>query len=373
MNPESTQNPAPYVSSPSLTSRMSLSTITKQEIGALFLQISIMLNAHLPLLEVIEVCAKNTQKHALKQILKQIAYRLNLGQKLSSILKEYRIIFGNLTWNMVILGEKSGNLGEIFAMLSTHLAREHKNKGKLKRALFYPLLVLVSIIGAFMGIVLFVLPHFLSLFEDFNANLPIYTKILIVIESFLRDFWLLCLGFLFLSALSLCIAYSRFFVFRFTLHSLILHLPFIGEIIKSNAFYQYSFTLFLQLKSSIPLDVALKLTNECIVNLKLQHQANKILESIKNGKGFSTALIEIGFLDDIALALINAGERSGQLPQMLEICAMKFQENAQEKIDFLISLVEPILSVIMGVLLLFLALGVFVPMWDISSSAIGGI
>lgn len=359
-------------SMPSPTSQIIHSRINKQEISALFLQISIMLNAHLPLLEVIEVCAKNAKKKALKQILNEIAYRLNLGQNLSSILKEHRALFGNMTWNMVILGEKSGNLGEIFAMLSAHLAREHKNRGKLKRALFYPLLILMGIIGAFVGIMLFVLPHFLSLFEDFNANLPIYTKILIATESFLRDFWLTSLGILFLSALSLYIAYSRFFAFRFALHSFILHLPFLGEIIKAHAFYQYNFTLFLQLQSSIPLDVALSLTNACLNNLKLQSQAQEILESIKNGKGFSTALVEMDFLDDISLALINAGERSAQLPQMLEVNAMRFQEMAQERIDFLISLVEPILSLIMGVLLLFLALGVFVPMWDMSSSAISG-
>lgn len=351
---------------------LAFNAFTSQELSVLFLQISIMLKAHLPLLEVIEVCAKNTKTRISKQILLEIAYRLNLGQKLSAILEEYRHIFGNLTWNMVALGEKSGNLGEIFAMLSTHFAIEHKNKGKIKRALFYPSLVLLSIVGAFVGIILFVLPHFLTLFADFNASLPIYTRILINIESFVRDFWLFGLELLGVMIITFFMAYTRFFTLRFKLHALSLHLPFIGEILKMHAFYQFAFTLSLQLKSSIPLDTALSHTHQCIQNLKVQQQTKDILESIQNGKAFSSILAEINFLDDISLALINAGEKSVQLPEMLSVCAQRFQEDSQEKMDFLISLVEPILSLLMGALLLFLALGVFVPMWDMSSSAMGG-
>ena len=139
--------------------------ITKQDIAALFMQISTMLSASLPILEVIEVCAKNTKKSPLKRTLLEIAYRLNLGQKLSLAFKEHRAIFGDMTWNMIALGEKSGELGEIFKMLSNHLIKEYKNKRKIKRALFYPTLVLLSIIGAFIGLVLFVLPEFLMMFE----------------------------------------------------------------------------------------------------------------------------------------------------------------------------------------------------------------
>lgn len=150
--------------------------ITSQDISALFLQISIMLSASLPILEVIEVCAKNTKKPPLKRVLLEIAYRLNLGQKLSVSFKEHSDIFGDMAWNLIVLGEKSGELGEIFKMLSNHSIKEHKNKNSIKRALFYPLLVLISIVGAFVGLVLFVLPEFLVMFEEVNANLPIYTQ-----------------------------------------------------------------------------------------------------------------------------------------------------------------------------------------------------
>ena len=128
-----------------------LDRITSQDISALFLQISIMLSASLPILEIIEICAKNTKKPKLKHILLEIAYRLNLGQKLSIGFKEHRDIFGDMVWNMIALGEKSGDLSEIFKMLSKHSIREYKNKNKLKRALFYPLLVFISIIGAFVA------------------------------------------------------------------------------------------------------------------------------------------------------------------------------------------------------------------------------
>lgn len=345
------------------------SKITKQDISALFLQISIMLCASLPILEVIQVCAKNTKKIALKRILLEIAYRLNLGQKLFVAFKEHKHIFGDMTWSMLALGEKSGELGEIFKMLSAHLAREHKNKSKVKRALFYPLLVLISIIGAFVGIVMFVLPEFLVMFEELSVNLPIYTRILIYMQSFFEHFGLIfILGLLFMAFGSQKL-YKHSLDFKHKIHTLILHLPFVGEIIKLNFFYQYTFTLFLQLKSATPLDLALSLSNNALSNLALKAQFNKVLEYVKNGKSLSLALIQEEMLDEISLALLAAGEQSGKLPEMLEVCAKRFEEIAQEKIDFLISLIEPILSLCMGMLLLFLALGVFVPMWDMSAHA----
>ena len=137
-------------------------------------------------------------------------------------------------------------------------------------------------------------------------------------------------------------------------------------------FYQYTFTLFLQLKSATPLDMALSLSNNALYNLALRAAFIRVLESIKNGKSLSLALTQENVIDDISLALIAAGEQSGKLPEMLEVCAKRFEEIAQEKIDSLISLIEPLLSLVMGILLLFLALGVFVPMWDMSSAAING-
>ncbi len=339
-------------------------------------------------MEIIEICAKNTKKPKLKHILLEIAYRLNLGQKLSIGFKEHRDIFGDMVWNMIALGEKSGDLSEIFKMLSKHSIREYKNKNKLKRALFYPLLVFISIIGAFVGLVLFVLPEFLVMFEEINANLPIFTHILMYIQSFFVE-----LGVIFCVFLVICIFllqrfYKHSFAFRYKCHALILHLPFIGEIIRLNMFYQYTFSLFLQLKSSIPLDMALSLSNNTIShltldialslsnntlsNLALKAHFVRVLESVKNGKSLSLALTQANAIDEISLALIAAGEQSGKLPKMLEICAERFEESTQEKIDFLISLVEPLLSLIMGVLLLFLALGIFVPMWDMSTAAMGG-
>ena len=349
-----------------------LDRITSQAISAWFLQISIMLSASLPILEIIEICAKNTKKPKLKHILLEIAYRLNLGQKLSIGFKEHRDIFGDMVWNMIALGEKSGDLSEIFKMLSKHSIREYKNKNKLKRALFYPLLVFISIIGAFVGLVLFVLPEFLVMFEEINANLPIFTHILMYIQSFFVE-----LGVIFCVFLVICIFllqrfYKHSFAFRYKCHALILHLPFIGEIIRLNMFYQYTFSLFLQLKSSIPLDMALSLSNNTISHLTLKARFVQVLESVKNGKSLSLALTQANAIDEISLALIAAGEQSGKLPKMLEICAERFEESTQEKIDFLISLVEPLLSLIMGVLLLFLALGIFVPMWDMSTAAMGG-
>ncbi|WP_334095005.1 type II secretion system F family protein [Helicobacter typhlonius] len=321
----------------------------------------------------IEVCAKNTKKPPLKRVLLEIAYRLNLGQKLSVSFKEHSDIFGDMAWNLIVLGEKSGELGEIFKMLSNHSIKEHKNKNSIKRALFYPLLVLISIVGAFVGLVLFVLPEFLVMFEEVNANLPIYTRILIAVQDFFTHFGLIFIALVLIAGLVVYRFYKHSLAFRHKCHSIALRLPFAGEIIELNMFYQYTFTLFLQLKSFTPLDIALSLSNNTLSNLALKAHFVRVLESVKNGKSLSLALTQENIIDEISLALIAAGEQSGKLPEMLEVCAKRFEQIAQEKIDFLISLIEPLLSLLMGVLLLFLALGIFVPMWDMSATAMGGV
>lgn len=347
--------------------------IQRQDIASLFLQISIMLNANLPILEIMEVCAKNTKKSAFKSILLEIAYRLSLGQKLSLAFKEYEHIFGHLSWNLISLGEQSGQLEEVFALLYQNINQAHKNKSKIKRVLAYPLIVLVSMIIAFFGIVLFVIPEFSSLFKELDTNLPFITQTLISAESFLHSFGLILLFIIFIAIILVIYAYKNLAYFTYLVHKWILRLPYIGGILKSSILHNYIFSLYLALKSNISLDNALSLSNECVGNLYLKQKCILVLDSVSNGKSFSLALSQQNIIDDIEMALISAGERSGALPLMLEKCANNFALNSQEKIDLLISLIEPILSMLMGILILLLALGVFMPMWDISSNAINGI
>ncbi|AWK62643.1 putative type II secretion system protein [Helicobacter cinaedi PAGU611] len=344
--------------------------ISTKDISMLFLQISTMLQSHLPLLHIIQICADNAKNTRLKEILQDIAYHLQLGQNLSFGFKKYRNVFGDMSYQMITLGEKSGELKEIFSMLSSHLTKEYKNKNKLKRTLFYPILVFLSIMGAFMVLVAFVLPQFLEMFLSMQIELPIYTRILLFMQTFFIDFGLifaLCV----LCAVALFgYAYKNTLHFKAKIHAYILHIPLVGAIIKAHFYYQYSFSLYIQLKSATPMDLALALSKD-ISNLALKAKFESALESVKNGKALSVSLKEQNALDDIALALINAGEQSGNLAEMLEVCAKHFEEIATEKTDMLISLIEPSLSLTMGILLLFLALGIFVPMWDMSVYAFG--
>lgn len=344
--------------------------VSQKDISMLFLQISTMLDSHLPILHIIQVCAANTKKTRLKQILLDISYHLQLGQNLSLAFKEHSNIFGNMSHQMIALGEKSGELKEIFAMLSAHVAKEHKNKGRIKRALFYPTLVLLSIACAFGALMTFVLPQFLDMFQSLHISLPIYTQILLYIQHIFTDFGLILALAILGVGLILKYLYHHSLMLRGKIHAYCLNLPLFGAILKAHLYYQYSFSLYVQLKSATPIDLALSLSKE-VSNLALQARFERVLESVKNGKSLSLSLQEQKVLDDISLALISAGEQSASLPQMLEVCAKHFDEIAQEKTDFLISLIEPSLSLAMGVLLLFLALGIFVPMWDMSAYAIG--
>lgn len=344
--------------------------ISTKDISMLFLQIATMLQSHLPLLHIIQICADNAKNTRLKQILQDITYHLQLGQNLSFGFKKYREIFGDMSYQMISIGEKSGELREIFNMLSAHLTKEYKNKNKIKRALFYPALVLLSIVGAFLVLMTFVLPQFLEMFISMQIELPIYTRILLFTQRFFTDFGLVTIGILLGAGVLTWYMYKNSLHFKTKIHAYILHIPFIGLIIKAHFYYQYIFSLYVQLKSATPMDLALTLSKE-ISNLVLKAKFEAVLESVKNGKSLSMSLKEQNMLDDISLALINAGEQGGNLVEMLKVCSQHFEEIATDKTEMLISLIEPSLSLAMGILLLFLALGIFVPMWDMSTYAFG--
>ena len=220
--------------------------ISTKDISMLFLQISTMLQSHLPLLHIIQICADNAKNTRLKEILQDIAYHLQLGQNLSFGFKKYRNVFGDMSYQMITLGEKSGELKEIFSMLSIHLTKEYRNKNKLKRALFYPILVLLSIMGAFMVLVAFVLPQFLEMFLSMQIELPIYTRILLFMQTFFTDFGLIFMGILLGAGILAQYMYKNSLHFKAKIHAYILHIPLVGAMIKAHFYYQYSFSLYTE-------------------------------------------------------------------------------------------------------------------------------
>lgn len=344
-------------------------TISTQEISTLFLQMAYLLDSGVGVLE----CMQSVQPthKALARIIDDICQNLQHGLNLAQSFEKHKAVFGELSCVLLSLGQQSGNLSSVLFELSEYFKKRAQNKALITKALFYPVLVLCAMIAAFLAIIWFVIPPFMVLFSELGVELPIYTQILLWLYEFAHTFGALSVLLCVLIGFITLLAYRHHLAFRHRLDALALRLPLVGALIISQERYRFSFALSCMLKGALPLDRALPLAAQSVQNRALRSRYHALLGYIQTTAAtLSQALETLSLLDPLSITLVRAGEKSAKLPQIFESIAQNLQSQNTQKLDTLVRLIEPTLSLIMGALIVFLALGVFVPMWDMSANVL---
>ena len=344
-------------------------TPSPQDLSALFLQMGLLLDSGVGVLECMQ--SVRTPHKALKCVIDDIAQSLQHGLNLAQSFEKHKAVFGELSCVLLSLGQQSGNLPSILLELSEYFKKRAQNKAIITKALFYPTLVLCAMIAAFLAIIWFVIPPFMVLFGELGVELPIYTQILLWLYEFAHTFGALSVLLLVLIGFITLLAYRHHLAFRHRLDALALRLPLVGALIISQERYRFSFALSCMLKGALPLDRALPLAAQSVQNRALRSRYHALLGYIQTTAAtLSQALETLSLLDPLSITLVRAGEKSAKLPQIFESIAQNLQSQNTQKLDTLVRLIEPTLSLIMGALIVFLALGVFVPMWDMSANVL---
>lgn len=346
----------------------SLQKVSNKELSALFYQMALMLDSGVDLMECMK--ALQVQSARLQATMKDICQRLQDGLSLEMAFARHREIFGNLACVSLGLGEKSGDLQAIASMLALEFELKAELNTKTKKALLYPAMLLFSLIGAFVAIIYFVMPPFLELFNELRVELPIYTRILIWVANFIESFGLLSAIFALGGILGVRIAYEKNTHVKNHIDTFLLRLPLFGELITLKESYNFCFGLSCMLQGALSLGQSLRPSIECVQNSALKKHYEKLLPLLELSQPLNSALANLGLLDSLSLALLNVGEKSGRLGEILSKIAQNKKHEYEEKIDVLLRLLEPLLSLLMGGMILLLALGIFVPMWDMSASAL---
>lgn len=344
-------------------------TISTQEISTLFLQMAYLLDSGVGVLE----CMQSVQPthKALARIIDDICQNLQHGLNLAQSFEKHKAVFGELSCVLLSLGQQSGNLSSVLFELSEYFKKRAQNKVLITKALLYPTLVLCAMVAAFLAIIWFVIPPFMVLFSELGTSLPFYTRTLLWLYEFAHTFGLLIVFVSLIVALFSTLAYRHNPAFRYRFDILTLRLPLIGTLITSQERYRFSFALSCMLRGAMPLDKALLLAAKSVQNRALQKRYHALLEYIQSSAApLSQALEALNLLDSISITLVRAGEKSAKLPQIFESIAQNLQSHNTQKLDMLVRLIEPTLSLVMGALIVFLALGVFVPMWDMSANVL---
>ncbi|PKF71780.1 MSHA biogenesis protein MshG [Pseudomonas fluvialis] len=326
--------------------------------------------AGVPIIRAIGGLAESTRNLYLREVLQAVRSDLERGLGLAVAMNVHPRVFNTLFISMVSVGENTGQLDGAFRQLSSYLELERETRKRLKQATRYPLFVLSAMGVALAVINLFVIPAFAKVFEQFKAELPWATRVLIGTSQFFQDYWWLLL---------ILLAGGLYGFLRWTkteqgaLHwdRLKLRLPIVGGIFERIALARFTRTFAMMYRAGVPLLQTLSINSASVGNRHIGQAVLAMREGIERGEALTRTAAASGLFTPLVLQMMAVGEETGALDDLFVEVADFYEQEVDYDLKQLADAIEPILIVAMGVLVLILALGVFLPMWELGSAAQG--
>lgn len=329
-----------------------------------------MLRAGVPIMQTIRIVADTTQNKNLEMALEDVLNNLESGQSLTVALRKHEDIFPSIVHSLVNVGENTGSLDEVFKRIAIHLETEEETRKRIKTAVRYPIMVICTIALAVGIINVLVVPAFRTFFDKFDAALPLPTRILIVSSDITVNYWhLMILGVVIV--VSFWLAYLRTDAGRLTWDRRKLQLPVIGSIIERGILARFCRSFALTARSGVPLLESLSIIAKTSENAHISMYVIEMRRSIERGESLSNAAEQSGLFTPLIQQMITIGEETGEVDRLLDESADFYEAELDYEIKRLSETIEPLLISVVAVLVLILALGVFLPMWDISKVALG--
>jgi len=327
--------------------------------------------AGVPITQALAGLVESTRSPALAQALSDVTANLEAGRELSSSLGRHPQVFPTLVVSLVQVGENTGRLDEVFLQISKYLELEKDTRDRIKGALRYPIFVLVAIAVAITIINLFVIPAFAKIFKSFHVELPLATKLLIGVSNFFVMFWPYLLGGGIIGAFALR-AYLKTEAGRYRWDKFKLRMPLIGNIMRRATLARYARSFALVSRTGVPLIQGLTIVARAIGNDYIAERILSMRNGIERGESLTRTATLSGMFTPLVLQMISVGEETGAVDTLLLEVAEFYEREVDYDIKALSSTIEPVLMLAIGFMVLILALGVFLPMWDLARAARGG-
>ncbi len=340
--------------------------VKQKDISIFTRQFSTMIDAGLPLVQGLNILGKQNQNKAVKIMLESIREEIESGKTLTDALKKFPKNFDTLYVNMVDAGENGGILDVILARLSTYLEKSIKLKREIKTAMIYPAVVISAAIIVTTVLLVFVIPTFAELFEDFGAELPLPTQIVINLSNFVVDNFLI-LSTAFIGSIISFLYFSKTEKGKLFLHPIYLKLPVFGDIIKKTAVARFSRTLGTMLTSGVPILTALNICSKTAGNKVVELEVLKARISISEGKQMADTLSESVVFPAMVTQMIGVGESSGALDTMLNKIADFYEEEVDNSVGAMKQLIEPLMILFLGVIIGGLVIAMYLPIFKLGS------
>ena len=333
-------------------------------------QMYTLLKSGVPLMRALVGLQESSRSGAMAAVMQDLRTSLDAGRDLSSSMRRHPRIFSQFFVSMVRVGEMSGRLEEIFLRLFSHLEFEKDMKERVQEALRYPLFVMAAMAVAIVIVNLFVIPAFSKLFAGLKSDLPAITQILIGFSNFMVNYWPMLLAFAFLGVIAFRV-YVGTAGGRYTWDRLKLGLPLAGSIIEKVTLARFARSFSISMKSGMSMVQTLAVLAQVVDNTYVAQRIEQMRDGVERGLSILHTARAAGVFTPMVLQMLATGEETGELGDLMEEVADMYQREIDYELKGLSAKIEPIMILFLGVLVLILALGVFLPIWDLGRVALG--
>ncbi|MFY8273606.1 type II secretion system F family protein [Pseudoalteromonas sp. SSDWG2] len=341
--------------------------ITAKDISVLTRQIATMLLAGVSLVQAIDMIADGSENPAVKNLLHSIGEEVKAGHPLSTALRKHPKYFDDLYCDLVASGEQSGALDRIFDRIALYKEKAEALKSKIKKAMFYPIAVIVVAVIVTSILLIFVVPQFKSIFDGFGAELPAFTLMVIGISEFMQAYWWVAMLVAGVGGYAFVQARRRSKDFSDKVDAAILKLPIIGMILNKAAVARYARTLSTTFAAGVPLVDALDSAAGASGNAVYRDAILEIKVEVSSGNPMNWAMRNSNIFPDMVIQMVAIGEESGSLDDMLAKVATIYEQEVDDAVDGLSSLLEPLIMAVLGVLIGGLIIAMYLPIFQLGS------
>ncbi|MDH4032374.1 MAG: type II secretion system F family protein [candidate division Zixibacteria bacterium] len=338
--------------------------LKRAEITKATRQLSLLLKSEVTVLEALELVAEQLSDKTLSLIFTDIISRVEAGKAVADALSVYPLVFDELYVSMVHAGESSGRLADSVDQIASYREKKEATAGKLKSAMAYPVLVVLVAVLVVLALVVYIVPVFSSMYDNFGAQLPTLTQKIVTVSDFIRNsyvYWLLA-AFLLIPLVIVLVSSDRL---KQHWHRLLVHLPLVKKLVSKIVAARFCRTIGSLLTSGVDIIQALQIASRTTGNSYVHAQLMTSVTQLAEGKPFTQAIASAGVFPRAMLRLTVSGEKTGRLGEMLERTADYYEKETETQLTTLTSLIEPVIIVILGVVIAFILVAMYLPLFDL--------
>ena len=331
-------------------------------------QIATMMTSGVPMVQSFDIIADGQKNVRFKNILLDIKQSIEGGAALHEALAQHPLLFDELYCNLVHAGETSGVLDTVLDTVATYKERTEALKKKIKKALFYPMMVLAVVFIVILIMLLFVVPVFAKTFEDAGAALPAPTQLLVDASKFMQSYWFVVIGIIGGAIAAVVIAKKRSLKFAHFMDRLALKMPIMGNIVRNSAIARFARTLGVTFRAGVPLVEALDAVAGATGSIVYGDAVRQMREDIAVGHQLQMAMKQTSLFPNMVVQMVGIGEESGALDNMLFKVAEFYESEVENAVDTLSTLLEPLIMVVLGTLVGGIVIALYLPIFKLAGT-----